>query len=164
MGTFIFIVVMTGLGIMLMKLKAEKDAEKNQELRKSYISNPEKNENPILKKNNFESKALAIAITIFVLMTLIAMLVMTYNKRNPIIGKWKSETTMPFMGKMINEVEFTNNSVYMSGMKFNADYEIDEKRIILNDDSGIGLVYEIIDDRTMRTNAMGFETIYRKID
>jgi hypothetical protein len=164
MGHVIFWIIMIGLGIWLMKMKAEKNAEINRELRANYISNPEKNEHPLLKKDNFESKALAIAITVFMVMALIAMLVMTYNKRNPIIGKWRSETSMPFMGKIVDEVEFTESSVYMSGMKFSADYEIDGKRVILHDDSGIGLVYEIIDDRTMRTSTMGLETIYRKME
>lgn len=162
MADFVFWIVMIGVGIWFMKMKAEKDAEKNRELRMNYIANPEKIENPIFKKNGYESKALIIAIGIFVLMGFIMMIVMSYEKRNPILGKWKSETSFPFMGKIIDRVEFKENSAYMSGMKFDVDYEIDGNKVILKDDTGIGLVYEIIDDKTMKTNAMGFETIYRK--
>lgn len=164
MGNIIFLTVMIGLGIWFMKMKAEKDAETKREIRANYITDPKKNEHPFLKKTNFESRALAIAITVFISMASIAMIVMTYNKRNPIIGKWRTETSFPFLGKTVDEVEFNKNSAYMSGMRFDVDYEIEDNKVILKDGTGIGLVYEIIDDKTMRTNTMGFETIYRKIE
>lgn len=66
------------------------------------------------------------------------------------------------MGKMISEVEFTNSSVYLEGIKYDADYEIEGNKVILKDDTGIGMINEIIDDHTMRTNMMGIETIYKK--
>ncbi len=82
---------------------------------------------------------------------------------NPIIGKWQSERTMSFIGKSISEIEFTSDSQYALGMKFKVKYEIDEKKIIVTDEFGIGTIYEVIDKETMRTNVFGIETIYRKI-
>jgi uncharacterized ion transporter superfamily protein YfcC len=82
-----FWIIMAGVGIWFMKMKAEKTAEKNRELRLNYINDPKKNENPLLKKDDSESKVLIIASSVFLLMAFIALLVMTYNKRNPIIEK-----------------------------------------------------------------------------
>ncbi len=83
---------------------------------------------------------------------------------NPIIGKWQSETTMPFMGKMINEIEFTKDREYGMGMSSEVKYEIDGNKIIVTDGLGIGLVYEMIDKDTMKNNMLGMgETIYRRI-
>lgn len=83
---------------------------------------------------------------------------------NPIIGKWQSETTMPFMGKMINEIEFTKNREYGMGISSEVKYEIDGNKIIVTDAMGIGVVYEMIDKNTMKNNMLGMgETIYKKI-
>ncbi len=82
---------------------------------------------------------------------------------NPIIGKWQSETTIPFMGKIVNEIEFTENKEYGRGIVSNVDYEIDGNKIIVTDKSGIGIVYEMIDKDTMRNNMLGMQTIYRRI-
>jgi hypothetical protein len=83
---------------------------------------------------------------------------------NPIIGKWRSETNYPFMGKSVNEIEFTKDNEYALGMKFKVKYEIDGNRIIVNDEMGIGTIYEVIDKNTIRSNALGFETTLRRIN
>lgn len=82
---------------------------------------------------------------------------------NPIIGKWQSETKIPFMGKMINEIEFTKNRAYSMGIMSNVDYEIDGNKIIVTDGLGIGVVYEIIDKDTMKNNMLGMQTVYKRI-
>lgn len=83
---------------------------------------------------------------------------------NPIIGKWQCETTMPFMGKSINEVEFTENREYGMGISSKVKYEIDGNKIIVTDAMGIGVVYEMIDKNTMKNNILGMgETIYRRM-
>lgn len=83
---------------------------------------------------------------------------------NPIIGKWKSETSYPFMGKQIEEIEFTNDSEYVLGMKIKVNYEIEGNKIIVNDESGIGTVYEIIDKNTITSNPLGFKTVLKRIN
>jgi hypothetical protein len=82
---------------------------------------------------------------------------------NPIIGKWQSETKMPFMGKSVSEIEFTKDKAYSMGMVSNVDYEIDGDKVIVTDEMKIGIVYEMIDKNTMKSNMLGMQTIYRKI-
>lgn len=98
----------------------------------------------------------AVIITIFIISKL--------STSNPIIGKWRSEKSIPFMGKMINEIEFTKDRAYSMGIVSNVNYEIDDNKIIVTDGMGIGVVYEMIDENTMKNNMLGMgETIYRRI-
>ncbi len=83
---------------------------------------------------------------------------------NPLIGKWRSETNYPFMGKSVNEIEFTSDSEYALGMRFKVKYEIDGKRIIVTDEFGIGTIYEVVDKNTITSNALGFRTVLRRIN
>ena len=82
---------------------------------------------------------------------------------NPIIGKWQSETNVSFIGKSIKEIEFTEDREYSIGITSKVKYEIEKNRIIVTDELGIGVIYEILDNNTMRSNAFGMETIYRRI-
>lgn len=107
-------------------------------------------------------KIAASAITIGII--LFSLITLNSCEKNPIIGKWKSETKYPFMGKTVDEIEFTNDSEYAIGMKFKVNYEIEGNKIIVNDESGIGTVYEIIDKNTMTTNALGFKTVLKRIE
>ncbi len=68
------------------------------------------------------------------------------------------------MGKSVNEMEFTSDSQYALGMKFKVKYEIDGKKIIVTDELGIGTIYEVVDKNTIKSNALGFETILRRIN
>lgn len=104
------------------------------------------------------------ATTITGAIIIIALLIGKGINGNPIIGKWKSETKYPFMGKSVDEIEFTNDSEYAMGMKFKVTYEIEGNKVIVNDESGIGTVYEVIDKNTMTNNALGFKTVLRRIN
>ena len=83
---------------------------------------------------------------------------------NPIIGEWQSETVVPFIGKSINTIEFTEDRVYSMGMVSKVNYEIESDKVIVTDGLGIGIVYEMIDKDTMKNNMLGVgETIYRRM-
>lgn len=82
---------------------------------------------------------------------------------NPIIGKWRSETAFPNMGNVVNEIEFTKESVYMEGITFKVHYDVEEKRVIVRDEKGRGTIYTIIAPGTMESNSMGIKTVYKRI-
>lgn len=85
------------------------------------------------------------------------------NHDNPMIGKWQSETSFPNMGNVINEIEFTAESVSMEGITFNVHYVVEDKRVIVNDEKGTGTVYKIIDPVTMESESMGIKSVYKKL-
>lgn len=82
---------------------------------------------------------------------------------NPIIGKWKSETEFPNMGKVMNTIEFTQESVSMEGITFSVHYTVEDKRVIVKDEKGTGTVYKIIDPVTMESESMGIKSVYKKL-
>lgn len=112
-----------------------------------------------LKNNNKMPTIVITGAIVFIVLVFLK----SFNS-NPIIGKWRSETNYSFMGKSVNEIEFTNDSEYALGMRFKVNYEIDEKRIIVTDEFGIGTIYEVIDKNTITSNALGFKTVLRKIN
>lgn len=94
---------------------------------------------------------------------LVAIIVITFKTSNPIIGVWRSETSFPFMGRVVDSVEFKSDSVYMAGMKFKAQYEVENNQVIVSDEFGIGTIYRFIDSDTMETNMMGIRTVYKRV-
>lgn len=101
--------------------------------------------------------------------TIIMVIVMTTMDRlerknsNPMIGKWRGETVFPNVGNVVNEIEFTKESVSMEGITFKVNYEVEEKRVIVNDEKGIGTIYTIISPSTMESYSMGIKTVYTRI-
>jgi hypothetical protein len=95
---------------------------------------------------------------------IVIILLTKISESNPIIGKWRSETNYPFMGKSIDEIEFTDENVYALGMRFKVKYEIDGNRIIVTDEFGIGTIYEVVDRNTIISNVLGFKTVLRRIN
>lgn len=85
------------------------------------------------------------------------------SRANPIIGKWQSETAFPNMGKVMNTIEFTKESVSMEGITFKVHYTVEDKRVIVNDEKGTGTVYKIIDPVTMESESMGIKSVYNKL-
>lgn len=163
MADFIFWTVMIGLGIWLIIIKAEKDAIVKLEARKNYLKNPKENENPTKKMGKTTPGATIITAAIVTVMLMIGAIVVNYGNQNPIIGKWQSETSFEFMGKVVDQVEFSSDREYALGLSSKVTYQVEEHQIIVTDEWGIGVIYEMIDKETMRTNIFGIETIYRKI-
>jgi len=83
--------------------------------------------------------------------------------KNPIIGKWRSEQSIPFMGKLSMEVEYTADREYIGGMSSKVNYEMNGNKVIVTDDTGIGVTFEMINHDTMKTNLFGITNIYRRI-
>lgn len=79
------------------------------------------------------------------------------------IGKWRSETVFPNLGNVVNEIEFTSESVSMEGITFKVNYKVEEKRVIVNDEKGLGTIYTIISPATMESDSMGIKTVYTRI-
>lgn len=104
--------------------------------------------------------ASAITLSIF----LMSLFFIKGCNKNPLIGKWKSETVFPWNGKATDIIEFTQDSEYITGMKFKVKYEIEGKRVIVTDESGIGAVYEVIDKDTIQSKAFGFNTTLKRIN
>lgn len=96
-------------------------------------------------------------------MVIVIMVIMNMSFGNPIIGKWRSETAFPYMGKVTNVIVFKKDSVYMEGIEFKVTYDVEEKKVIVKDERGIGTAYEIIDKQTMKSKVMGIESVYKKI-
>jgi hypothetical protein len=97
------------------------------------------------------------------MMVVIIMLLMDNSSKNPIIGKWRSETIFPAMGKVTNIIEFKKDSVEMEGIVYKVHYDVQDKKVIVMDEKGSGTVYEMIDRHTMKSTMMGIETVYKKI-
>lgn len=94
---------------------------------------------------------------------MIMMNILEKKSANPIIGKWRSETVFPNMGNVVNEIEFTKESVSMEGITFKVNYKVEEKRVIVNDEKGLGTIYKIISPATMESDSMGIKTVYKRI-
>jgi hypothetical protein len=97
-------------------------------------------------------------------MVVAIMMIMNMSFGNPILGKWRSETVFPHMGKVTNTIEFKKESVSMDGITFKVNYEVKDKKVIVKDKTGIGTIYNIINDHTMKSNVLGIETVYKKIE
>lgn len=111
-----------------------------------------------------QAKKLATMLTGSIMVVIIMLIMNKMDHGNPIIGKWRSETSFPAIGKVINDIEFKEESVYMEGITFKVHYDVQDKKVIVRDEQGIGTEYEIINRHTMKSNVMGIETLYTKID
>lgn len=144
-------------------MRGQKDALVKIEARQQYLKNPNEHQNPIDRMGKTTAGATIITAAIVAVMLTIGAIVVNYGNQNPIIGKWKSETSFEFMGKIVDQVEFTSDREYAMGLSSKVTYQVEEHQIIVTDEWGIGVIYEMIDSQTMRTNIFGIETIYRKI-
>lgn len=166
--------VIIGLFVMSIKDKHEVEFEnRNKKIKKTFqvkvendIGSKRKETQIRYIKSDNDNKNNNMLIQIFGAIGVVAITILILTKlisSNPVIGKWRSETNYSFMGKSVNEVEFTSDSEYALGMRFKVKYEIDGNRVIVTDETGIGTVFEVIDKNTIRSNALGFETILRRI-
>lgn len=162
-----FMIVMIAITILALLFASKKNVFENKNYfmkKQNFTANI--NHNGYLKnlnRNNQKNKSIFNIIGIGGVIIISLFFLSKLWTHNPIIGKWQSETNISFIGKSINEIEFTEDREYGVGITSKVKYEIEKNRVIVTDELGIGVIYEIIDNNTMRSNAFGMETIYRRI-
>jgi hypothetical protein len=110
------------------------------------------------KKDNTKKKYLIFMIPIIIIL----FSIYNINESNPLIGKWKPITKTIFS---TGNIEFTKDKMYFGGIVTNAKYEIEENKVIIIDDMGIGVIYNIIDKNTISENMLGLgKVIYKRIE
>lgn len=78
---------------------------------------------------------------------------------NPLLGKWRTHTVMGVM-----EIEFERDSMSSFGTKTGVSYDVDEKRVIVLDDTiKVGVSYAIIDDNTIAKEVGKSKIIYKRV-
>ncbi|MBE0515519.1 hypothetical protein [Sulfurimonas sp.] len=116
--------------------------------------NCKNNPNANKKSNNL----LLYLIVTIVAIAIIALINININS-NPLIGEWNSKSNI--LGK--NKIIFKSDSIETMGMISKVKYDIEENRVIVTDEWGIGTIINIIDDNTLESNLAGIKTIYKKV-
>ena len=78
---------------------------------------------------------------------------------NPLLGKWRTHTVMGVM-----EIEFERDSMSSFGSKTGVLYTIEDKRVIVIDDTiKVGVSYAIIDENTIAKEVGKSKIIYKRV-
>lgn len=78
---------------------------------------------------------------------------------NPLLGKWRTHTIMGVM-----EIEFERGSMSSFGTQTAVTYDVDEKRVIVIDDSiKVGVTYTIVDKNTISKEVGKSKVIYKRV-
>ena len=110
-------------------------------------------------KDKVSNKLLLISITLIVLISILSYKIFFTN---PLLGTWESEQKS-FMGMNLGKIEFTKNKMIMMGIVSKVDYEIDGNNIYVTDEMGTGMIFKIIDNKTMYSEMIGMKTKYKKV-
>ena len=78
---------------------------------------------------------------------------------NPLLGKWRTHTIMGVM-----EIEFSRGSMSSFGTETAVTYDVDEKRVIVIDDSiKVGVTYTLVDKNTISKEVGKSKVIYKRV-
>ena len=88
-----------------------------------------------------------------ILLIFMSILLTGCFNNNPLIGKWKATKNLMLM----TNIEFTKDKVIYNGIFEKVKYEINDNKVLVTGQLGVGKVYKIIDDNTisMRIPLMG---------
>lgn len=78
---------------------------------------------------------------------------------NPLLGKWRTQTVLGIM-----EIEFERDSMASFGSKTGVTYTIEDKRVIVIDDTiKVGVPYTIVDENTIMKEVGKSKIIYKRV-
>lgn len=115
----------------------------------------------VSNNNNATSGQKATIIILVMALMIASVIIYSMNFSNPIIGKWRSEKAIPFMGHQT--IEFTSNRMVMMGITSEVDYEVEGNKVIVTDATGTGIIFKVINDNKIKSELMGLGGIYKRV-
>jgi len=109
------------------------------------------------KEKKLNNKKIFASISILTI-SIISIILINYNS-NPLIGEWNTKSNILGNHKII----FKDDSIETMGMISKVKYKIEDDRVIVTDELGIGTIIKIIDENTLESNLAGIKTAYKRI-
>ncbi len=128
---------------------------KKKEFNSGMVENIHINTN----KDKVNNKLLLIPIGLIILISILSYKIFFTN---PLLGTWESGQKS-FIGMQLGKMEFTKDKMITMGIISRVSYEIDGDNIYVTDETGTGMVFKMIDNKTMYSEMMGMKTKYRKV-